>query len=300
MADPTLDLKSATVLAGQLGHLNVAAPTDVMGVWRGAAGAQKIGDVQVVALMGHSRLLWGGTAGGGTNAQTITTAGMPPGGLVAGDQLRWICNAVNSGAVTVAIDGGTPIPLTAGDATPLHGYELSVGMLLDGIYDGTRIRLLNPIPYMVPRVSLIGQPATSFLAIPARCQRIELQTTSLSTSGSSAPIFQFGTSAGFVVSGYQGRVVSPGNGSVQNSIGALISYGWSSGKVTTGWFRMQLHNQFTNRWIFAGMQGREQESLATSDAFGYVDLPARLDRIRITTLGGTDTIDSGAMTLIGE
>ena len=140
--------------------------------------------------------------------------------------------------------------------------------------------------------------AIDFTGIPAGVKRITVMFNGVSTNGSSSPLVQLGTSGGIVTSGYGGS-------------GSLIASTVTTQNFTTGFGERSqdpaavrtgswtITNFSGNTWVCAGVLGRS-DGACTSVTGGTVTLGGVLDRVRITTVNGTDTFDAGSINILYE
>jgi hypothetical protein len=122
----------------------------------------------------------------------------------------------------------------------------------------------------------------------------------VSTNGSSAIIVQIGSSSGIETSSYSGAFATlaggaSGNGSM--SSGFMTASSMSSSSLVHGALTLTLLTGTT--WVANG-------NIAVSNASridvtsGSKSIAATLDRVRITTVNGTDTFDAGTVNIIME
>lgn len=139
-----------------------------------------------------------------------------------------------------------------------------------------------------------------FTGIPSWAKRVTVAFAGLSSSGSSNFLVQVGTSSGVVSTGYAGAGGSAGGtnaaGAVSSTAGCLI-VNQSSGYTNYG--VMTIVAMGSNQWAFAfsGANVGYNSLLASGSA---VTLGGALDRIRITTVNGTDTFDAGSINILYE
>jgi len=137
-----------------------------------------------------------------------------------------------------------------------------------------------------------------FLNIPSWVKRITVMFSALSTNGTSAMLVQLGTSGGITATGYSaGSKETSGTGSayttgfgIQTANAAAIIYGqmvftYSGSNLWTSSHALYLSQSGTNYFIGGG---------------GSITLGGTLDRVRITTVGGTDTFDAGSINILYE
>jgi microcystin-dependent protein len=72
----------------------------------------------------------------GSNVIDLTT-GLSLAGKAAGDQLYWIQATLNTGAVTIAVDGGSTAPLVLNNGSAVPSGKLIAGDFHSASYDGT-------------------------------------------------------------------------------------------------------------------------------------------------------------------
>ena len=145
--------------------------------------------------------------------------------------------------------------------------------------------------------------AVPFTSIPSWVKRITVLLTGVSTSGTSDVIVQIGTSSGYVSSGYIGTAItlvggaSPGSSAY--SSGFLIRLGGAATATAVRHGRITLHTVGNNIWIGDVMIGLSDVIYAVVGA-GSLTLAGALDRIRLTTVNGTDTFDAGLVNIMYE
>lgn len=141
--------------------------------------------------------------------------------------------------------------------------------------------------------------AIDFTSIPSWAKRITVMFSGVSTNGTSNPQIQIGDSGGVETSGYSGHTTFLGAVvvSAANSAGFLANHGGNAGVVITG--VATLCNLTGNVWVFA-WTGAYETSAYTIVGSGSKTLSSTLDRIRITTVNGTDTFDAGTINILYE
>lgn len=145
-------------------------------------------------------------------------------------------------------------------------------------------------------VSVSGT-SVDFTGIPSWVKRITMMLSAVSTNGTSLVIFQLGSTT-FTTSGYVGYSnswtgVIPT--SISNGIGTTTNNAAVDGRQGT----LTLTNLTGNTWI-----GQGNFMLTTSTnggvSVGTVTLGGVLDRVRLTTVNGTDTFDAGSVNILYE
>lgn len=144
--------------------------------------------------------------------------------------------------------------------------------------------------------------SVDFTNIPTWAKRITLMLSGVSTSGTSNWLIQIGTSSGVESSGYLGvgayLGATPSGTNYTAGFGLFIS---GATHVMHGTIVLTLLSASANTWTCAGSLG------GTGGAAGYIysttgakSLTGTLDRVRITTVNGTDTFDAGSVNILYE
>jgi hypothetical protein len=147
-----------------------------------------------------------------------------------------------------------------------------------------------------------------FTGIPSWVKRITVMFNAVSTNGSSVPTIQLGTSSGVASSGYssQGTLVG-GNtyfpSSTSTSAFLLLDTGGYAQASSTYTGAMVINNISSNTFVGCSqfdMRNRAGNSLAIALCSGVIALGGTLDRVRITTVNGTDSFDAGSINILYE
>lgn len=145
--------------------------------------------------------------------------------------------------------------------------------------------------------------SVDFTSIPDWVKRVTVNFNAVSLSGNSVPMIQLGTSGGVQVTAYSGSGVSLGNTNIvtatSNASGFLIGGDGASSTALHGSVTLCLIDAATGIWAASGVMGRTG-SAAGAFAGGTKTLSGTLDRIRITSLNGTDTFDAGSVNILYE
>lgn len=146
--------------------------------------------------------------------------------------------------------------------------------------------------------------AIDFTGIPSWVKRITVMFDVVSTNGSSPPQVQLGDSGGIETTGYFGSNTITASGAATANFTSGFGLGvntaqWSAAAVVSGSVVLTLLDAATNKWTAFGVLGG---SNATNSWFtsGSKSLSGTLDRVRITTVNGTDTFDAGTINILYE
>jgi hypothetical protein len=154
-----------------------------------------------------------------------------------------------------------------------------------------------------------GTPATTtsgtthdFTGIPSWVKKITVNFAGVSSSGTSNWLIQIGDSGGIENTGYLGAGTAEPNGSAQAIANFTAGFGIRTAiaaNILHGSVVLTLLDASTNTWCATG-------GLANSNAAEFYDtagsksLSATLDRVRLTTVNGSDTFDAGTVNITYE
>jgi len=132
-----------------------------------------------------------------------------------------------------------------------------------------------------------------FTGIPSGVKRVTVMFSGVSTNGSSAVLVQLGDSGGIENTGYLGSANS-------TNFTTGFSDGFADGAaVRHGQFNICLVDSATNKWVCAVSMGKSDSTTSSVGGFSK-PLSATLDRVRLTTVNGTDTFDAGSINILYE
>jgi hypothetical protein len=141
--------------------------------------------------------------------------------------------------------------------------------------------------------------AIDFTGIPSWVRRVTVMFSGVSTNGTSDYLIQLGTSGGVVSSGYisTGNTVNQANGTAGSSstAGFLIDGGLAAFLISG---HMSLTTLGSNSWASSHCCKIGISNVQIGG--GDVTLSGTLDRLRLTTVNGTDTFDAGSVNLLLE
>ena len=138
-----------------------------------------------------------------------------------------------------------------------------------------------------------GQTSIDFTSIPAWVEKITIMLSGVSTSGTSNLLIQLGDSGGVETTGYLGDGLSAAGGAVA-SLNYTSGFGIGNGNQAAASLShgsLTLTNLNGNIWTIFGALAQSTSATMNFTA-GSKELSATLDRVRITTVNGTDTFDT--------
>ncbi len=160
----------------------------------------------------------------------------------------------------------------------------------------------NGASVLVQGTAVASTSGTSidFTGIPSWVKRITVMWAGVSSNGASNIIVQIGSSGGIKTSGYIGAGTSfAGAGAtIAMSTGFLTSVDTAATQTRNG--SSVLTKLSDNVWTYTSILGNPNATIGILWAGGQADLGATLDRVRITTVNGTDTFDAGLVNILYE
>lgn len=170
------------------------------------------------------------------------------------------------------------------------GVTTNSGAVYNGISAGTA-------------VASTSGTSIDFTSIPSWVRRITVMFQGVSVSGTSQLLVQLGTSGGIVSSGYVstgGYMYAAGGTGITSSTagfcltgGSTAAYTWS-GVVT-------IVTLGSNSWVSGGNLGNSASTASVFPSGGQLsNAGGTIDRVRITTVNGTDTFDAGSINILYE
>ena len=137
-----------------------------------------------------------------------------------------------------------------------------------------------------------------FTGLPAWIKRITVMFSGVSTNGSSNWQVQIG-SGSFTVTGYVGS--STLLDSVVSSTAFTAGFGVRANAATIAVSGALVLTLVTgNTWAASGTFSGSTSAVSTITSGGVLALSGTLDRVRITTVNGTDTFDAGSVNILYE
>jgi hypothetical protein len=287
----------------------------------GAAAAA--GDALNVNDLVSNRLVYL-TSVAGTN--TITGTAPILAAYTIGQSFEFIPANTNTGAVTLNINGLGAKSVVSEGTTDVVGGDLRAGRAVRVLYDGARFVLVNfssiattaeiqtgtndtkmltPAGLragMIVTNAFVGMPGTATVdwnAIPSWVTEIDVHFNEVGTNGLSNPILLLGTAAGFEVAGYGGGISFNNAGApsaLQNGTSFLLSSTWTNVYRLSGHIRLSRGDNTSNFWTLSvslGLGG----TASTVCGGGTKSLADTLTRLRLTTAGGVNLLNTGSWTV---
>ena len=140
--------------------------------------------------------------------------------------------------------------------------------------------------------------AIDFTGIPSWVKRITVMFNGVSTNGASVFLVQIGGSGGIENTGYASG--HGYGGAYTAGYNTTTGFGIGSGSATNIFSAIMQIELLVNTTYISSHSGGFSSSAHTLNGGGSKTLSATLDRIRITTVNGTDTFDAGQINIMYE
>jgi hypothetical protein len=136
--------------------------------------------------------------------------------------------------------------------------------------------------------------------IPSWAKRVTIMFSAVSTSGTSSTLIQIGDSGGVETTGYTSysSFGVSSNQFISSTAGFVLDPAQYLTSATLRYGSIVLVNVTGNVWVASG--NILQDTGVVSNATGGKTLSDVLDRVRVTTVNGTDTFDAGQINIMYE
>jgi hypothetical protein len=164
----------------------------------------------------------------------------------------------------------------------------------------TPAKLSQPLT-LATQVATTSGTSIDFTGIPSWVKRITVILSGVSTNSTSVKLIQLGDSGGIENTGYEGgsqAVVSNQGFSGSYSTAGLPINSAAAADAVSGSLVLNLCDASANTWVAHGVF--RNNGSTTCYSAGTKSLSDPLDRIRLTTVNGTDTFDSGSVNIMYE
>jgi len=199
--------------------------------------------------------------------------------------------ALNSAQILVGNGSNVPTAVdVTGDVTISNAGVTAIG-------SAKVLPAMLSQPYtLATAVASTSGTAIDFTGIPSWVRRITVMFNGVSTNGTSGKLIQIGAGS-FVTSGYDSQSVAFGTTTAtQSATSGFSVYGTTASEALIGHATLTLVSG--NSWVMSAVG--KLGSGYTFASGGSLTLSGALDRIRVTTVNGTDTFDAGTINIAYE
>ena len=237
------------------------------------------------------------------------TTGITAPGVTDTGNLSVTGTSTLTGAVSQTSSSTAASFIPTGSTVPANGMYLSAANTLNlatnttsqvsissgGIVTGTAGNLM--LVQNTSRITLASTATVISTSIPSWAKRITLNFVGMTTSSTAQIIVQIG-SGSYTSSGYLGTSTASASSSASYAAttGFCIANNDGATQVAHGTMTINLQNAATNTWVETLVGGYSNRAMSFLGG-GSVSLGGTLDRIQITTVGGTDTFTAGTINI---
>jgi hypothetical protein len=234
--------------------------------------------------------------GGLVNADVDAAAAIAFSKLAALDSANILVGNGSNVATKVAVTGD--VTISNAGVTAIGSSKVVTAMVNDAAI--TPAKLSQPLTLATAQATTSGT-SIDFTGIPSWVKRITVMFNGVSTNGTSLPQIQLGDSGGIETTGYlgSGTNLTTSGGPSNSTSGLLLDGNHAAADVFYGIANLVLMNASTNLWAFSFVGGLS-DTAASKLGGGSKALSATLDRVRLTTVNGTDTFDAGSVNIMYE
>ena len=208
-----------------------------------------------------------------------------------------ITTADATGNLNIQSGGSTVVAVTSAGAS-VTGTLAATGAITGSSTVAGSTGILYPLTSGTAVATTSGT-SVDFTSIPSWVNRITVMFSGVSTSGTSLPQIQIG-SGSVVTSGYVQNATYMVNGGSNSANGGttgfILAVGTAASDTLYGTAVITLAG--SNRYV--STVNTVRVAGASVVGAGGITLSGVLDRIRITTVNGTDTFDAGSVNILYE
>jgi hypothetical protein len=259
-------------------------------------------DVSASAAIADTKLATIATAGKVANSATTAASANTASAIVARDasgnfSAATVTATSFSGNLTGNVTGNVTGNLTGTASAIADGAVSTTAKLANSIVSPAK---MTQWLTQGTSVATTSGTAIDFTGIPSWARRVTVMFSGVSTAVSSANssiLVQLGSSTGITTTGYLSVSSNQNAGTGEQYVtNGLVIRSTSSANINIG--TMSIFNVSGNTWVgsYVGVYYNQ----GTTVSSGNVTLPGALDRIRITTVAGTDSFDAGSVNIMYE
>ena len=170
-----------------------------------------------------------------------------------------------------------------------NGITMSSGKSLTGF-------ILSGTP-----VATTSGTSIDFTSIPSNTKRVTLMFAGVSTNGAGRPLIQLGHSGSIETTGYISKSAYAGSSmaGTNSTAGFIVNDSGDPVPLVSGTYVFTLLNSSTNLWVGSGTLCFDTYDIVINGG-GQKTLSGTLDRVRLTTVSGSDTFDAGSINILYE
>ena len=232
---------------------------------------------------------------GTTSGTAIAISGDTSGQLVLQTNGTTTAVTISTGQVVTLAQ---PLPVASGGSgvTTSTGTGANVLGTSPTITGAVMSTMASSVITSGTTVSPTASTSIDFTSIPSWVKRITVMFYRPTTNGSSIPLIQLGTTSGIETTGYIGYSYNPAS-SVTSTAGATLAGQWGSTWTINGIATICLLG--SNVWAISFTGAFTGGNTVMLSGYSKT-VAATLDRVRITTVNGSDVYNSGSVNILYE
>lgn len=254
-------------------------------------------NVTGVSTFNNGPVLIGSGTSTGTSSQPLQVTGK-----------AYVSNSVGIGTTNSlqALDviGNSYISgnLGIGTTNPTSKLNIVGNVSISGIVTASEFSGVSRIGISTAKTG-IGSTSVLFADLPSWAKKVTVMFDDVSTNGTNAIIIRLGTSSGIDASSYRGNCIGNSGGATYTASNVTsnafaVSASATAAKSISG--AASIINITSNQWVVSGTMSRSDGSAYGEHFAGGKTLSSTLSQILITTVGGTNTFDSGTFNVLYE
>lgn len=216
-------------------------------------------------------------------SSTISANSAGGGGLVSSGDASGVLALQTAGVTALSIDASQKVTFANSLTSPTLVTPVINGMASSILTSGTA-------------VASTSGTSIDFTGIPSWVKRITVMFNGVSSSGTSPILVQIG-SGSVISTGYAGQA-SSGAGVTADSTGFVVHNNVIAAQNQYGAVSIVMIS--SNTYVESGVVGGGNAANSLSNSCGALVLSGALDRVRITTVNGTDLFDAGSINILYE
>lgn len=255
--------------------------------------------MNITAVAGSGTLASWNISMAAIGASTAATVSNAPAGNIAATTVQAAINELDSEKLSSAAGAVTDTNLNSIITASTVGSNDNIPVITYSAKG--RITAVSSASKITIGTQIATTSGTShdFTSIPSWVKRITIMLNGVSTNGTSVKQIQIGDTGGIEITGYGGSGFSATATWSNMSSGFLLSGANAASDVHNVLGTIVLMDASTNTWAFQSL-GSYTSAASSSYSQGVKSLSATLDRVRLTTVNGTDAFDAGTFNILYE